>query len=83
VDAGSSDAGSTVSSDAGSCDHSACTSGDALGASCTDDNQGGACITAICANDSFCCQFTWDGTCVAHVTNGDYGCLKSDCPASP
>ena len=65
--------------DAGNCDHSACTTGDALGPTCTDDNQGGACIAAICKNDSFCCQFTWDGTCTAHVTNGDYGCLPADC----
>jgi hypothetical protein len=65
--------------DAGNCDHSACTMGDALGPTCTDDDQGGACIAAICKNDSFCCQFTWDGTCTAHVTNGDYGCLPADC----
>jgi uncharacterized membrane protein YgcG len=80
ADAGATDAGSGAAADGGTCDHSVCTSGDAIGASCTNDNQAGACIAAICANDSFCCQFTWDGTCVAHITNGDYGCLKSDCP---
>jgi hypothetical protein len=75
-----SEGGATSTSDAGKCDHSACVTGDALSSSCTLDNQGGACIAAICANDSFCCDFTWDGSCVAHVTNGDYGCTPSDCP---
>jgi hypothetical protein len=87
-DAGAStneDGGTTATDDAaagdgGSCDHSACVSGNALSSSCTLDNQGGACIAAICANDAYCCTFTWDGSCVAHVTNGDFGCLPSDCP---
>ncbi len=80
ADAGDTDGGSSAAADGGTCDHSVCTAGDAIGPSCTNDNQAGACIAAICANDSFCCQFTWDGTCVAHVTNGDYGCMKTDCP---
>ncbi len=81
-DAGSAatDGGATTAGDGGTCDHSACDTGNALGATCTQDNQGGACIAAICANDSFCCDFTWDGSCVAHITNGDYGCLPTDCP---
>jgi uncharacterized membrane protein YgcG len=76
----SSDGGTTTASDGGTCDHSACVTGDALSSSCTLDNQGGACIAAICSNDSFCCDFIWDGSCVAHITNGDFGCLASDCP---
>ena len=79
VDAGSDDA-AAAAGDGGTCTHSACVSGPALGPACALDNQAGACIKAICQNDSFCCNFTWDGSCIAHVTNGDYGCLKSDCP---
>jgi hypothetical protein len=62
------------------CDHDACTIGDALGSTCKQDNQGGACIAAICANDSYCCTFSWSASCVQHIKNGDYGCTPSDCP---
>jgi len=64
----------------GACDHSACATGDALGNTCTTDNQGGACIAAICANDSYCCTDAWSLSCIAHIQNGDYGCQPADCP---
>jgi hypothetical protein len=62
------------------CGHDACTVGDALGSSCTKDNQAGACIAAICANDSYCCTFAWTASCIDHIKNGDFGCTPSDCP---
>jgi hypothetical protein len=64
----------------GSCDHDVCTEGDALSATCTLDGQNGACIQSICQNDAYCCEFAWTGSCVAHVTNGDYACTKRICP---
>jgi hypothetical protein len=62
------------------CTHDTCTLGTALGSSCTADGQNGACIAAICANDSYCCEFNWSASCVSHVTNGDFGCAKRACP---
>jgi hypothetical protein len=62
------------------CNHDSCTIGDALGLSCTDDGQSGACIQSICENDSYCCTFAWTASCVAHVTNGDYACVAKTCP---
>ena len=73
--------GSADAADApGNCDHDVCTQGDALASSCTLDSQGGACIQSICANDPYCCTFAWTGSCVSHVTNGDYACTKRACP---
>ena len=28
-----------------------------------------ACVTAICAEDPFCCEEAWDGQCVSEVTS--------------
>lgn len=64
----------------GGCTHDACTIGDALGTTCTKDTQGGACIKSICENDSYCCEFSWTASCVAHIENGDYACTKRTCP---
>jgi hypothetical protein len=46
----------------GTCDHSECTTGDPLNASCDD------CTAQICPADPFCCNTAWDATCVAEVT---------------
>ncbi|GAC1549177.1 MAG: hypothetical protein NVS3B10_12600 [Polyangiales bacterium] len=62
------------------CDHDTCTSGGPLSSGCTKDGQGGACITAVCVNDSYCCEFAWTASCIAHVQNGDFGCAKKTCP---
>jgi hypothetical protein len=61
------------------CDHDVCTEGDALSPTCTMDGQNGACIASICQNDPYCCQFAWTGSCVAHVTNGDFACTARTC----
>lgn len=61
------------------CDHDVCTQGDALSPTCTMDGQNGACIASICQNDPYCCQFAWTGSCVAHVTNGDFACTARTC----
>lgn len=64
----------------GSCDHDVCTEGDPLSPTCKLDGQNGVCIQSICQNDPYCCTFAWTGSCVAHVTNGDYACTKRTCP---
>ena len=64
----------------GGCDHTTCVEGTPLGTSCTQDGQGGACIQSICAHDSYCCEFSWSASCVAHITNGDYACTAKTCP---
>jgi hypothetical protein len=64
----------------GGCDHDSCTTGGPLGTTCTQDGQNGACIQSICANDSYCCDFEWSASCVAHVTNGDFACAAKACP---
>jgi hypothetical protein len=77
--------GTTSTSDAGSdaeafttCDHNACTIGDGLAPTCTDDGAGGACIAWICANTSdFCCDPTnpsgWDISCISYVGDPNSG----------
>ncbi len=45
----------------GTCDHDVCTEGGPLDPSC------GTCAAAVCNADSFCCNNTWDGMCVAQV----------------
>ena len=44
------------------CSHDICVQGSALPASCGDP-----CVNAICPRDSFCCNSSWDATCVAEV----------------
>lgn len=84
-DAAGGDAGSSDAADASdgawstACDHDVCTEGDALSPTCTMDGQNGACIASICQNDPYCCQFAWTGSCVAHVTNGDFACTARTC----
>jgi S-layer family protein len=45
------------------CAHSKCTIGVALNADCD------ACVGQICAGDPFCCNNTWDSTCVGEVSS--------------
>ncbi|HWB74175.1 MAG TPA: hypothetical protein VG755_04450 [Nannocystaceae bacterium] len=65
---------------AGGCDgggsgcHDQCTVGDAMDDSCN------ACVSQICAEDPFCCQTSWDMTCVGEVdTICDGQCAGSGC----
>lgn len=62
------------------CSHDTCTTGDVLTTGCTNDGQGGACIKSICDNDPYCCETAWSLSCVAHIENGDYACVKKTCP---
>lgn len=43
------------------CTHAPCVTGTKLTASCD------ACVSKICAADSYCCTTSWDGTCVQEV----------------
>lgn len=45
------------------CAHDPCTSGAALTKGCD------ACVTAVCASDSFCCKTAWDSYCVEQATS--------------
>ncbi|MGZ3420775.1 MAG: hypothetical protein ACXVEE_23060 [Polyangiales bacterium] len=79
------DVGSDAASDGAAdgavmCGHDTCTVGDVLTTGCDKDGEGGKCIEAICLNDSYCCEHAWTLSCVAHITNGDYGCAKKTCP---
>jgi hypothetical protein len=56
------------------CSHSLCddTTGVPLKSGCN------ACVTAVCNNDSFCCNNDWDSVCVSEVdqycTQPRYSC---------
>jgi hypothetical protein len=81
VDDGGADADDSDGADTTlNCDHDSCTLGGPLSSTCDKDGQGGACIASICANDDYCCNYAWTASCVAHVTNGDYACIKKTCP---
>ncbi|KAJ3232879.1 Carboxypeptidase A4 [Chytriomyces hyalinus] len=45
----------------GGCVHNVCATGGKLKASCS------ACARAVCAKDSYCCNTSWDSTCVREV----------------
>jgi hypothetical protein len=48
------------------CDHNPCTAGTALASTCS------ACVTAVCANDPFCCNTQsgeWDSYCVKEASD--------------
>jgi hypothetical protein len=47
----------------GSCSHSICVTGTALVSGCV------ACVTDICASDSYCCNSSWDSICVGEVSS--------------
>lgn len=50
-----------LAADAGACAHDVCATGEALRASCD------PCATNLCDKDPYCCQSTWDATCVSEV----------------
>ena len=50
---------------AGSCAHPLCTNGAALTAGC--DVTYGDCVTQICNVDGYCCNNSWDSSCVNEV----------------
>jgi hypothetical protein len=54
----------------GTCDHDVTAAGGPLNTSC------GACASAVCAQDSYCCDTAWDDTCVSEV--GQY-CASTSC----
>ena len=62
----------------GNC-HDQCTTGEAMDSSCN------ACVSSICNNDPFCCQTSWDQTCVDEVADfcdgecGGGGCSHDEC----
>jgi hypothetical protein len=65
------------------CPHDPCTVGAALPDNCS------SCVGAICADDSFCCNSTWDSLCVSHQADAQYaaqcasacggGCAHGEC----
>lgn len=57
------------------CDHDVCHIGGPLdGGKCADD---AACVTAVCAEDPYCCCGAWDAVCVAEAA-----AKPNECPAS-
>ncbi len=65
------------------CPHDPCTQGAALASSCS------PCVSAICADDPYCCDQNWDSICVAKQADPQYaadcasacsgGCSHSEC----
>ena len=45
----------------GNCAHDKCVTGSALVNGCD------ACVSQVCAQDSFCCNVAWDSFCVSEV----------------
>ena len=67
-----------------SCAHNICQTGDPLAADCD------PCVTMVCAQDPFCCDNSWDGTCVSEADSicgagccGDGQCNGVDCASCP
>ncbi|WP_394848089.1 S53 family peptidase [Pendulispora brunnea] len=61
---GGTDAGTgTDSGSGGTCAHNVCSTGAKLTKSCS------ACATAVCNNDSYCCNTAWDNYCVSEVAD--------------
>jgi hypothetical protein len=58
---GASSSGSGGGGGIGSCKHDPCAAGAKLKKTCD------ACVTDICATDSYCCSVTWDSICVSEV----------------
>jgi hypothetical protein len=63
----------------GSCAHAICSTGAKLVSGCD------PCVTAICAQDSYCCSTNWDSICVGKVSSicnqscGGGGCAHAIC----
>jgi vibriolysin len=49
--------------DGGACAHNECSAGAKLTSGCD------ACVTSVCAADSFCCATAWDARCVSEVVS--------------
>jgi hypothetical protein len=66
--------GRTLASAELSCHHDKCTTGSAL------VSTSSACISSICAVDSFCCTSGWDGFCIQEVRTicGSLTCAESE-----
>jgi predicted xylan-binding protein with Ca-dependent carbohydrate-binding module len=47
--------------------HDFCSAGSLMAGNCGADSGQGTCIGQICAADSFCCQNSWDSTCIHEV----------------
>jgi hypothetical protein len=60
----------TCSGGGTTCAHTKCTTGTKLASGCD------ACVTKICASDSYCCSTAWDNQCVGEVKSicGDSSC---------
>ena len=54
-----------------SCAHDECSSGTKLKSGCS------ACVTKVCASDSYCCSTTWDSFCIDDVNSV---CTTKTCP---
>jgi len=54
-----------------SCAHDECTSGVKLTSGCS------ACVTKVCAQDSYCCTTKWDSLCIGDVKSI---CTTKSCP---
>ena len=73
--------GGTCMAGGGACTHPICSTGAELTPSCD------TCAAQICAADSFCCNDSWDATCVGevasicHETCGGGACAHSICSA--
>ena len=70
----------------GGCGHDECSTGDALYSACSD------CATAVCGADPYCCNSSWDDTCVSEVSDycspgcgggGVGSCAHDECVAGP
>jgi len=55
----------------GSCSADLCVEGPALSATtCTADPDKQACVDLICDADSYCCNNSWDSTCISEAVDG-------------
>jgi hypothetical protein len=66
------------------CLHGICTTGDALDPACD------PCVQKVCAQDQYCCQNAWDGTCLKEADSlcnagccGDGECNGESCQDCP
>jgi hypothetical protein len=53
----------TSTSGGGTCSHSPCSAGARLTNGCE------ACVTTVCAGDSYCCDTSWDASCVTEASS--------------
>jgi hypothetical protein len=66
----------TTAESQGTCQHTLCTSGEALQPKCDSPPVSPSCVEEICNQDSFCCTNSWDNLCVDQVTTVcNKGCL--------